>query len=302
MIIGGRPFICLCLLATVLFSCSKGDKGAQDEPRVTPQHVAGTLPVRIMPEAPVSSDDLQAVFAGEGAITYVWQKNGTVLDNENSSRLSRKNYGKNDSVTVIVTKGNEKGSATVIISNPLPRVTSVSFAPEDIHRGVDITAVPVASSPDGSEVRFDYRWSINGESIAGNSPVLKGDRFKKEDRLTLVVMPIAGNGGGAPYKTREVTIPNASPAFVSVPAREFRGATYTYRAVANDPDGDVLTYSLASAPEGMTIDAKTGVITWQIAESAEGIHKIEIVARDTEGGQATQEYSLSVKLNRGTGQ
>jgi hypothetical protein len=225
-----------------------------------------------------------------------------VLDNENSYRLSRNKYAKSDSITVIVTRGNEKGSATVIIADPILRVKSVSFTPEDIHRGVDITAVPVVLPPDNGGVRLDYKWSVNGESIPDNSSVLKGDRFKKGDRLILVVTPFADNRGGVPYKTREVTIPNAPPSFVSIPQREFRGATYTYRAAANDPDGDVLTYSLASAPEGMTIDAKTGVITWQITESAAGTHKIELAARDTEGGQATQEYSLGIKLNHETGQ
>ena len=37
----------------------------------------------------------------------------------------------------------------------------------------------------------------------------------------------------------------------------FDGKIYTYQVKATDPDEDKLTYSLKSAPAGMTIDPKT---------------------------------------------
>ncbi|MEW8150669.1 MAG: polymorphic toxin-type HINT domain-containing protein [Candidatus Thiodiazotropha endolucinida] len=46
-------------------------------------------------------------------------------------------------------------------------------------------------------------------------------------------------------------MPNAE---VSIP--------YEYQINASDPDGDALTYSLAIAPEGMTVNENTGMISW----------------------------------------
>ena len=44
----------------------------------------------------------------------------------------------------------------------------------------------------------------------------------------------------------------------------FDGSVYTYQVKATDPDEDKLTYSLKSAPAGMTIDPKTGAIQWNV--------------------------------------
>ena len=38
--------------------------------------------------------------------------------------------------------------------------------------------------------------------------------------------------------------------------------TYTYDVDATDVDGDTLTYSLTTKPNGMSINSTTGVITW----------------------------------------
>ena len=45
------------------------------------------------------------------------------------------------------------------------------------------------------------------------------------------------------------------------------GQPYTYPVKAIDPDNDPLTYSLTTAPAGMTIDPATGLITWPAAAS-----------------------------------
>ncbi|MEW8008613.1 MAG: putative Ig domain-containing protein [Candidatus Thiodiazotropha endolucinida] len=51
-----------------------------------------------------------------------------------------------------------------------------------------------------------------------------------------------------------ITSGNMPNAEVSIP--------YEYQITATDPDGDVLTYRLAVAPQGMTVDQNTGVVSW----------------------------------------
>src|SRR5205085_7363071 len=57
---------------------------------------------------------------------------------------------------------------------------------------------------------------------------------------------------------------NHAPMIISTPPTSFTFAagTYTYAVHALDAENDSLTYSLTSAPAGMTIDPATGLITW----------------------------------------
>ena len=59
---------------------------------------------------------------------------------------------------------------------------------------------------------------------------------------------------------------NEPPQIVSAPtANAFLGSTYVHDVDAVDPDYDELTYSLAAAPGGMSIDESNGMITWPAA-------------------------------------
>ena len=67
------------------------------------------------------------------------------------------------------------------------------------------------------------------------------------------------------------TPPNRPPLFTTLPVTvAFTGAAYSYDADATDPDGNALTFSLVNPPAGMTVDADTGVITWQPAANQVG--------------------------------
>jgi len=69
-----------------------------------------------------------------------------------------------------------------------------------------------------------------------------------------------------------VVIPNRGPTITSTPVTgATAGQPYAYDVEATDPDaGDVLTYSLVAAPQGLTIDAATGLIAWTPTEAQAG--------------------------------
>lgn len=83
------------------------------------------------------------------------------------------------------------------------------------------------------------------------------------------VQVIDGNGGYASQiitfnVTQPVQFKNHRPAITSAPiADAFAGELYRYDVQAFDLDGDRLSYSLSSAPEGMSIDPVTGKIGWR---------------------------------------
>jgi fibro-slime domain-containing protein len=77
---------------------------------------------------------------------------------------------------------------------------------------------------------------------------------------------------------------------------------YVYDVDATDLDQDILTYSLVEAPEGMTIDSVSGLITWK-PTNIDPSFKIPVKVRvdDGRGGFDIQEYFIEAEtLELGT--
>ncbi len=72
---------------------------------------------------------------------------------------------------------------------------------------------------------------------------------------------------------------------------------YLYEVKANDPDGDYLTYTLMIKPEGMSINALTGVITWNPVDSDLGNVNVVIKVTDEAGLFAEQAFTINVRTN-----
>ena len=68
---------------------------------------------------------------------------------------------------------------------------------------------------------------------------------------------------------------------------------YNYDVNATDPDNNVLTYSLYQCPEGMTIDKKSGLISW--IPKNKGTYVIIVQVDDAKGGIDTQTFTVNVR-------
>ena len=74
---------------------------------------------------------------------------------------------------------------------------------------------------------------------------------------------------------------NKAPAIDSTPLASIKvEQVYTYDVNASDFESDVLTYSLLTYPEGMTIDTVTGVINWTPTKEQIGEHEVTINVED----------------------
>jgi RHS repeat-associated protein len=93
-----------------------------------------------------------------------------------------------------------------------------------------------------------------------------------------------------------VRTPNSAPNFTSTPiTNAATGLRYTYAAQASDPDpSDILTFSLPSAPEGMTIDSLSGVLQWTPTAGQGGTHAVVVKVHDVGGLFALQGYDVTV--------
>ena len=88
---------------------------------------------------------------------------------------------------------------------------------------------------------------------------------------------------------------NLPPHFTSVPVTAAASlSTYRYGSQATSPSNDVLTYSLASGPAGMTIDPVTGYVIWQPTAAQEGATTVVLRVNDGRGGSDIQTYQITV--------
>jgi len=77
-----------------------------------------------------------------------------------------------------------------------------------------------------------------------------------------------------------LTPPNQAPILTSSPITTATvGVEYTYDVNATDPDGDTLTYSLAT-PAGMTISSATGLIKWTPVATQVGNNLVTVMVSD----------------------
>ncbi len=307
-----RNSAALLLIAFFLFSggCSGQEespiqgaisRGQQSEAVVvSPEkgEPARILSVALFPTNPRVGDALQAVISGkEKGVTIRWMRNGELLEGQMQAILPAHNFVKGDTIAVAVESEDRQSQASITILNSPPEVISIPFANPFVVCGTDIVAEPEAVDEDGDSVYFRYAWSINGEEVIGNdSPLLSADSFCKGDRIALEVVPYDEDGPGKAFRGKGFVIPNSPPAFVSTPPLQFKERIYAYEARAADPDGDRLAYSLESAPSGMTIDNAIGDIRWPIEAGSAGEHHVRIAARDEEGMNAFQEFTLSLEI------
>lgn len=288
-----------CLVLLVFFGCSSSDNsrrpGAVARGAGSSERMSGDLQVRIVPEAPTIASTLQAVCRGPGSPRFRWEKNGAALD-ESGATLTGKDFHKGDTLAVIVSADGKEGRAEVVIGNSPPEISSVSWTPEIVRHGTDLVVTPSGSDADGDYLWYSYRWQINGTTLADDAPLLRGDRFARGDRISLAITPNDTDGPGRPFVVPDFIVPNSQPYFVSTPPNGFQGTMYVYNAVARDPDGDPLTYSLGQAPAGMTINPATGRISWAIGSRDAGAHTVEVVALDSNGSRQSQIYTITVNI------
>lgn len=92
-----------------------------------------------------------------------------------------------------------------------------------------------------------------------------------------------------------VCVVNQPPTITSSPVTAAtEGQSYTYDADGTDPDGDPLTFSLPLAPDGMTINAGTGVISWTPGTGQVGQRDVTVRLEDGQGGIDFQTYIIDV--------
>jgi len=117
-------------------------------------------------------------------LTYQWEKNGVVLNEERGEFLERGQFKKGDSIAVIVTPddretlGTPKKSEPHIISNSPPLI--VSSPPTSVEKSTYIYQVE-ANDPDNDPITFTLKSGPKGMEMDKNTGLIRWE-IRREDK------------------------------------------------------------------------------------------------------------------------
>ena len=89
--------------------------------------------------------------------------------------------------------------------------------------------------------------------------------------------------------SNQIPVVNSAPDTVAL-----EDIPYAYTIQASDADGDTLSYALISGPEGMSVDAQSGLIQWAPTQENLGATQVEIRIDDGKGASTLHSFSLAV--------
>ena len=261
-----------------------------------PLNLSGPISVRVEAQ---DLDQQTVVFR------YRWLVNGHVMSGQTLSTLQAHLLKRGDQVAVEVipfdgiTDGTPFQSVPLTVQNTAPIISNLSVDLDHDVQGRRLLAKVDVADPDHDSITLTYRWRKNEKLLReGEDNALDLADLTAKDTVHVEVTASDSTPHGSTTASERFTLTNSSPAIVSSPTASPRGDRYEYLVRATDPDGDPLTYALEVSPPGMTIEAETGQIHWMISPEMTGSQRVRVVARDPQGGFATQDFDLS--LNKPT--
>lgn len=189
-------------------------------------------------------------------------------------------------------------SVRIVVATPNRAPSLAPVADQDAVAGRALSVQLAGSDPDGDPLTYALDAAPSGMTVDPGTGLIEWLPAESQLGSAAVTARVADPAGLAATQSFVVRVtapePNLPPAITSTPvtAAAVNGA-YQYDVDATDPNADdVLTYTLLQAPDGMTIDAATGVIQWTPA--ATGPADVDLQVSDGAGGIDRQIFLILV--------
>jgi hypothetical protein len=214
----------------------------------------------------------------------------------------------NSNVTVRVTDAGglfaEQGFIlTVATPPPTNQVPSIASTPltATVARASYSYDVDATDPDPGDALAFALPTAPSGMTINATTGLIAWTPTLAQVGDHSVVVRVTDTGGLFAEQSFTITVStppptNQPPSINSTPLTTATADTrYSYDVDASDPDvGEVLTYSLTTAPAGMSIDAASGLVEWTPSAAQTGDHPVEVKVQDAGGLSATQPFTITV--------
>jgi Bacterial Ig-like domain/Putative Ig domain/Cadherin domain len=185
----------------------------------------------------------------------------------------------------------------VMVLADLNNAPVISSQPEIVVlRGQTYQYQMAATDRNGDPLTYRLLSGPTGMAINANTGLVSWTTNTAEVGNYQIAVEVSDGRGGISQQNYNLGVitppPNRPPTFLSNPIVGANiGALYNYQVRAEDLDGDQLTYSLVSAPAGMTINAE-GKVSWTPGIDNLGSTLVKVKVEDGRGGSALQEYNI----------
>jgi hypothetical protein len=213
----------------------------------------------------------------------------TSQDNKARSTVSEKEGSLKPQKTVPVREDTEKERFVI---------EQVDISPPDPTTSSSITAEITVSGDDERKFEYKYVFWVNAEIVKEGADNQLSSRFFKKNDFVFVDLIASKNGKLLQRKrSNMVQILNTSPEIRGVDFPDIRGpGTYEITVSAFDNDNDPLTYELeGNNLDDLSIDAKSGVITYSMKERPPERLAFFVVVKDDSEGETKQEVFLTFR-------
>ncbi|MCX5838646.1 MAG: putative Ig domain-containing protein [Deltaproteobacteria bacterium] len=186
-----------------------------------------------------------------------------------------------------------------IPENGLAFIQTISLQPPRPSR-MDTLKAEVAVAPNAPErLIYTYRWKVNDrviEEATGDTLILSP--FKKGDLITVTVTPNDGSTNGLAVESPLVAIHSVPPSLELKTMRQARktGEPIELQLVGVAPDGDLVAFSLEPPlVPGMTIDKRSGKISWVLPPDQKGSFRFGASVEDDKGTKVTKTFDITAE-------
>jgi hypothetical protein len=184
-------------------------------------------------------------------------------------------------------------------TNGLPSIRSIRLQPPHPTRMDTLKAEIMAEAPDPTRIKYTYVWKVNNRIIAGAT----GDKFnlsalKKADLINVTVTPYDGDKAGHAMRSPFVAVHNIAPTLDLQTGRKAIKAEepLEFQLVSVHPDSESVTFSLEPPiVPGMSIDARSGKITWIRRPDQKGTIRFGAAVEDKEKTKVKKTFDINVE-------
>ncbi|MCV2885510.1 putative Ig domain-containing protein [Aestuariibacter sp. AA17] len=190
--------------------------------------------------------------------------------------------------------------ATFIRSKGAPSTEHLEFAGHPSSRYVVMQVYNGGLNHSSTRVSAAKIW-LNGKRILSerdfNKQVTLIERRVSLRDVNQLAVQLKGTPGGTLVINIRGEIDNRLPVISSKPVMQAQEDNeYGYQVLATDADAlNTLSYALNKAPQGMTINGASGLITWLPRQQDVGAVEVSISVSDPEEGAVTQSFQLTVR-------
>lgn len=214
--------------------------------------------------------------------------------------------GMHSNIRISVSDGQETSSlpafsieVVAVVTNSPPTISGTP-AP-NVSAGVAYSFTPVANDPDGDALTFSITnrppW-LSFDASTGRLSGVPGDSdVGVHGGISISVSDSAASAMLGPFAIEVLAVVTNSPPTISgAPAPSVNANdAYSFTPVANDPDGDTLTFSIVNMPGWASFDASTGQLSGTPTDADVGSYdNIEITVSDGQESATLEPFSLTV--------